>query len=68
MIMDATERYGNSDLLQKNAVVELEAFAREQQIKGMEAIKAILQAHHSRVWITEQIDAAIQQIKEGGHD
>ena len=44
----------------------LVSFAKEQQIKGMEAVKAILQAHHSRVWITEQIDAAIQQLKEGG--
>ena len=46
-------------------IERIEAFAKEQQIKGMEAVKMILQAHHSRVWITEQIDAAIKQLKEG---
>ncbi len=44
----------------------LEAFAKEQQIKGMEAVKTLLQAHPARVWLAEQIDAEIKKLKEGG--
>ncbi len=44
----------------------LEAFAKAEQIKGMEHIKHVLQTHHARVWLAEQIDAEIQKLKEGG--
>ncbi|MDI3463664.1 MAG: hypothetical protein OJF50_002485 [Nitrospira sp.] len=62
---------GTLDSTYVNDLDALEAFAKQEQIKGMEAVKELTHTHHAPFhwyfeWLRKKIDAAIKQLKDGG--
>lgn len=55
-------------LLHNEAIDALEAFAKEQRVKGMEAARMFFaqHSHHATGTILSRIDAEIAKLKEGG--
>lgn len=72
IVYQRVDREGDLDEFRRDECVQditeiLEAFAKQEQIKGMEAAISIALERHSP-FAARGIDSAIQQLKEGGHD